>query len=102
MPVRNTTVTAEVGLHARAAAVFVRAVIDSGQPVTIAKPGHPTVDARSLLAVMSQDYECGCAVELAIADESESGALGADEVLEQLVRLLSSQSGKLKDPAAQG
>ncbi|HET7414179.1 MAG TPA: HPr family phosphocarrier protein [Arthrobacter sp.] len=99
MPVRTTTVTAEVGLHARAAAVFVRAVIDSGQLVTIAKPGHPAVDARSLLAVMSQDYECGCAVELAIADDDDSAA--ANEALDGLVRLLSSQSGKLKDPAPQ-
>ncbi|GAB3245976.1 HPr family phosphocarrier protein [Arthrobacter pigmenti] len=99
MPVRTTTVTAEVGLHARAAAVFVRAVIDSGQLVTIAKPGHPAVDARSLLAVMSQDYECGCAVELAIADDDNAAA--ADETLDGLVRLLSSQSGKLKDPAPQ-
>jgi phosphocarrier protein HPr len=99
MPVRTTTVTAEVGLHARAAAVFVRAVIDSGQLVTIAKPGHPPVDARSLLAVMSQDYECGCAVELAIADADNTVA--ANETLDELVRLLSSQSGKLKDPAPQ-
>ncbi|WP_026818425.1 HPr family phosphocarrier protein [Arthrobacter castelli] len=99
MPVRTTMVTAEVGLHARAAAVFVRAVIDSGQPVTIAKPGHPAVDARSLLAVMSQDYECGCAVELATPDEGDTAA--AAEALDSLVRLLSSQSGKLKDPAGQ-
>lgn len=99
MPVRTTTVTAEVGLHARAAAVFVRAVIDSGQLVTIAKPGHPAVDARSLLAVMSQDYEYGCAVELAIADDDNAAA--ANETLDGLVRLLSSQSGKLKDPAPQ-
>lgn len=99
MPVRTTTVTAEVGLHARPAAVFVRAVIDSGQPVTIAKPGHPAVDARSLLAVMSQDYECGCAVELAVADDGDSVA--ANEALDGLVRLLSSQSGKLKAPAPQ-
>lgn len=99
MPARTTTVTAEVGLHARAAAVFVRAAIDSGQPVTISKPGHPAVDARSLLAVMTQDYECGCAVELAIEDENDS--IRANEVLDSLVQLLSSQSGKLKDPAPQ-
>lgn len=97
MPVRTTTVTAEIGLHARAAAVFVRAVIDSGQPVTIRKPGHGAVDARSLLAVMTQDFECGCAVELSISDSSaEPGCHEA--VLDNLVHLLSSQQGKLKDP----
>lgn len=97
MSLRTTTVTAEIGLHARAAAVFVRAVIDSGQPVTIQKPGHPAVDARSLLAVMSQDFECGCAVELSI-DESSTDPGSHESVLDSLVHLLTSQHGKPKDP----
>lgn len=100
MPVRTTTVTAEIGLHARAAAVFVRAVIDSGQPVTIAKPGHSAVDAHSLLAVMTQDFECGSVVELAIDDAKAQPGV-SERVLEELVHLLSSQHGKLKDPASQ-
>lgn len=100
MPVRTTTVTAEIGLHARAAAVFVRAAIDSGEAVTIGKPGHPAVDAHSLLAVMTQDFECGSIVELAIED-SQADAKTCEAVLDELVVLLSSQHGKLKDRAAQ-
>lgn len=100
MPVRTTTVTAEIGLHARAAAVFVRAVIDSGQPVSIAKPGYPAVDARSLLAVMTQDFECGSVVELSVDDaKAEPGV--SEVILDELVHLLSSQHGKLKDAASQ-
>ena len=59
-----------IGLHARPAAVFVRAVTATGLPVTISKDGRPGVDARSLLEVMTEDFECGCQVELAVAAEA--------------------------------
>ncbi len=70
MPVRKAIVTATIGLHARPAAVFVRAVTATGLPVTISKDGRPGVDARSLLEVMTEDFECGCEVELAVAAEA--------------------------------
>ena len=38
MPQQHSFVAAEIGLHARAAAVFVRAVNETGLPVTIRKP----------------------------------------------------------------
>ena len=53
MYTRKATVAASVGLHARPAAVFVRAVNRTGLPITLAKEGMPAIDARSLLAVMS-------------------------------------------------
>ena len=70
MPVRKAIVTAAVGLHARPAAAFVRAVTETGLPVTIRKDGKPGVDARSLLEVMTADFHCGCEVELAVAAEA--------------------------------
>src|SRR6476620_6335500 len=49
LPTEKAVVAAPAGLHARSAAVFVRAVTDTGLPVTISKAGAAKVDARSLL-----------------------------------------------------
>jgi phosphocarrier protein HPr len=67
LPVRNAVVQADVGLHARPAALFVRAVLETGLPVTISRDGRPAVDARSLLEVMTEDFQYGCEVQLAVA-----------------------------------
>ncbi|WP_347107542.1 HPr family phosphocarrier protein [Paenarthrobacter sp. S56] len=69
----SSYVAAEIGLHARAAAVFVRAVNETGLPVTIRKPGGVAVDARSLLEVMTEDFGHGCPVVLEVAQEALSG-----------------------------
>ncbi|WP_200913034.1 HPr family phosphocarrier protein [Arthrobacter sp. Leaf69] len=73
MPVRNAIVKASIGLHARPAALFVRAVHETGLPVTISKDGRPGVDARSLLEVMTEDFHCGCTVELAVSPDAGRG-----------------------------
>jgi phosphocarrier protein HPr len=70
LPVRKAIVEAEIGLHARPAAQFVRAVTDTGLPITIGKEGIAPVDARSLLEVMTADFACGCEVELAVAQDA--------------------------------
>ncbi|MGO4805265.1 HPr family phosphocarrier protein [Arthrobacter sp. 2MCAF15] len=93
MPVRKAIVTAAIGLHARPAAVFVRAVTATGLPVTISKDGRPGVDARSLLEVMTEDFECGCEVELAVAAEALPALCSLTEAqtaLEELGVLLES------------
>ncbi|MGO4590071.1 HPr family phosphocarrier protein [Paenarthrobacter sp. 2TAF44] len=64
---QKSFVAAEIGLHARAAAIFVRAVTETGLPVTIRKPDGPPVDARSLLEVMTEDFGHGCEVLLEVA-----------------------------------
>jgi phosphocarrier protein len=87
-------VTASVGLHARPAAVFVRAVTDTGLPVTIAKAGINGVDARSLLQVMTADFHHGCEVELGVSESALKGAVSrekAEDVLRDLAGLLESQ-----------
>ena len=45
MAQRSAVVASKVGLHARPAAVFVKAVAASGVPVTIAQAGAEPVDA---------------------------------------------------------
>ncbi len=68
MYTRKATVAASVGLHARPAAVFVRAVNQTGLPVTLTKDGTATVDGRSLLEVMSADFQHGTVVEIGVSN----------------------------------
>jgi phosphocarrier protein HPr len=100
MSVRLRYATSRAGLHARPAAVFVRAVLDSGSAVRIgraASAGSSTgswagssagsaagsaagsVDARSIVSVLALDIKAGEAVVLIGDDE---------EVLDRLVALL--------------
>lgn len=93
MPVRNAVVRADVGLHARPAALFVRAVLETGLPVTISRDGRPAVDARSLLEVMTEDFQYGCEVQLAVAPGSipdRSSATDVEAALDGLRAVLES------------
>ncbi|WP_426762876.1 HPr family phosphocarrier protein [Pseudarthrobacter sp. 1G09] len=94
MPSHKAMVTASVGLHARPAADFVRAVLVTGLPVVIAKDGSPGVDARSLLQVMAADFQHGCTVELTVSETALDGpgsAENAAAVLMSLGDLLAAQ-----------
>ena len=94
MPTQKAVVTAPVGLHARPAAVFVRAATETGLPVTIRKAGAGDVDATSLLQVMTADFAAGCEVELSISEAALDGTQSlekAEEALDGLRRLLESQ-----------
>ena len=94
LPVHKAVVSASVGLHARPAAIFVRAVTETGLPVTIRKAGIEGVDARSLLEVMTADFPFGCEVELAVPDGALSGSdtpRDAADALRMLAELLESQ-----------
>jgi len=103
LPVRKAIVTAAIGLHARPAAEFVRAVTETGLPVTISKAGTDAVDARSLLEVMTADFDCGCEVELGIAEEDLPAGRTpseAEDALAGLAVLLAAQAAQTpKAPA---
>ena len=82
MASKDAVVGSAVGLHARPAATFVKAVAEKGVPVTIAKEGGAAVDASSILGVMTLGAGFGDVVTLA------SEADGADAALEELKALL--------------
>lgn len=82
MPKRIVTVASRVGLHARPAAVFVKAASAAALPVTIAKEGKEPVSARSILAVLGLDVRGG--EEVVLEAEGDS----AEDVLEELAQLL--------------
>jgi phosphocarrier protein HPr len=77
------TVGSKSGLHARPAKLFVQAA--AKQPVKVMiTAGERTVDARSMLGVLSLGVNTGGSVTLAAEGE------GADAVLDTLVKLLES------------
>lgn len=87
MYTRKATVAASVGLHARPAAVFVRAVNRTGLPITLARDGMAAVDGRSLLAVMSADFEHGVEVEIGVSPcDADTAAIQA--AVDELALLL--------------
>lgn len=92
MPVRKAIIQAAIGLHARPAAEFVRAVTETGLPVTISRDGRAGVDARSLLEVMTEDFGYGCEVELAVAPGAipAQSPANVEDALEKLRLVLES------------
>lgn len=83
MAKRSVTVASRVGLHARPAAVFVRAATATAVPVTISKRDGPAVSASSMLAVLTLAVGHGDEVVL------HAEGPGAEDVLEELAALLS-------------
>ena len=83
MPEREVTLTNEVGLHARPAAVFSKAAARFSADVTVAKGGQDA-NAKSIMAVLKLDVKKGDTVTIATEGDD------ADETLAELVALLES------------
>lgn len=81
MPERTVVVASSHGLHARPAALFTQTAAAAGIPVKVTK-GDRTVDASSILGVISLGIDHGDEVLLAAEGE------GSDEALERLEALL--------------
>src|SRR4051812_10898826 len=80
---RTVIVASRTGLHARPAALFVKAAADQGVPVQIRVGDGKPVPAASMLAVLS--LGAGHGTEVTLLAEGP----GADEALDSLVALLS-------------
>ena len=83
MPQRSAVIASRVGLHARPAAVFVKAAASTGLDVTIGRPGAEPVAADSMLEVMT--LGAGHGDEVVLTAEGDD----ADRALADLVALLS-------------
>ena len=82
MSERQVTIGSKVGLHARPASLFAKAVKNTGVPVQIAKDGQPPVNAGSLLSLLTLGAEFGNEVTLYAEGE------GADAALDELAAML--------------
>jgi phosphocarrier protein HPr len=79
---RQVRVGSKVGLHARPASLFAKAVKDTGLPIRIAKEGGSPVDARSLLNLLTLGAEHDELVTLSAEGD------GADAALDGLAAML--------------
>lgn len=78
---REVEILNELGLHARPAAEFVRAVQKFQCEVVIRKGGE-TFSARSILEVLMANLDCGCKMTI------EATGADAKEALDKIERLL--------------
>jgi phosphocarrier protein HPr len=79
---RQVRIGSKVGLHARPASLFAKAVARAGVPVQIAKDGQAPVNARSLLNLLTLGAAHGDLVTLHADGES------ADATLDELAAML--------------
>ncbi|MBG6108121.1 HPr family phosphocarrier protein [Frigoribacterium sp. CG_9.8] len=88
MSERTVAVASSVGLHARPASLFSQAAAKVGVPVTLTSAAGKTVNAASILGVLSLGIGHGDVVTLA-ADGDE-----ADTALDALAELLNTDLDK--------
>lgn len=81
MAERRVVIASKVGLHARPAALFVKAVKQTGTPVTIAVGDGPAVDAASILGILTLNASSGDEVLLRAEGDKADAALDALEAL---------------------
>ena len=82
MPERTVTVASSVGLHARPASLFAQAAAKVGLPVRLTSAAGKSVNAASILGVLSLGIGHGEVVTLAADGD------GADAALDSLAQLL--------------
>ncbi len=88
MAERTVTVASSVGLHARPASLFAGAAAKVGIPVTLTSAGGKSVNAASILGVLSLGIGHGETVTLSADGE------GADEALDTLAEVLGTDLDK--------
>jgi phosphocarrier protein HPr len=78
MPERTVTIASSVGLHARPASLFSQAAGKSGAKVTLTSPAGKTVNAASILGVLSLGI--GHGDEVVLATDGDNAETALDEL----------------------
>jgi phosphocarrier protein len=88
MSTRTVTVASSVGLHARPASLFAQAAAKVGVPVTLTSESGKSVNAASILGVLSLGIGHGETVTISAEGD------GADEALDTLADVLNTDLDK--------
>jgi len=88
MSTRTVTVASSVGLHARPASLFAQAAAKVGVPVTLTSAAGKSVNAASILGVLSLGIGHGETVTLSADGD------GADAALDTLAEVLNTDLDK--------
>jgi phosphocarrier protein HPr len=83
MPSQVVTVASTVGLHARPAALLIKASSAAGVPVTIGRVGEPAVNAASMLSVLALGAKHGEELEITVGESAD-----AESILASLVEIV--------------
>ncbi len=78
MAEKTVTVASSVGLHARPASLFAQAAAKVGVPVTLTSAAGKSVNAASILGVLSLGI--GHGEEVTLAAEGDGAAAAVDEL----------------------
>ena len=84
MPERTVTVASSVGLHARPASLFSQAAAKCGVPVTLTSAGGKTVNAASILGVLSLGIGHGEVVTIKADGDGDDAETALDSLAELL------------------
>ena len=82
MPTKTVTVASSVGLHARPASLFAQAAAKVGVPVTLTSAAGKSVNAASILGVLSLGI--GHGEEVTLSAEGDGAQAALDELAEVL------------------
>ncbi len=88
MPERTVTVASSVGLHARPASLFAQAAAKLGVPVTLTSSAGKSVNAASILGVLSLGV--GHGEQVTISADGD----GAEAALDELATVLETDLDK--------
>lgn len=88
MTERTVTVASSVGLHARPASLFAQAAAKAGVPVTLTSAAGKSVNAASILGVLSLGISHGETVTLSAEGH------GSDAAFDALVEVLATDLDK--------
>ena len=85
---QEVTIQNKLGLHLRAAAVFIETANKFPCQVFLRKAGQEKVNAKSIMGIMALGAACGSAVTVVTDGENES------EALEKLTALIQNRFGE--------
>ncbi|MDQ3785365.1 MAG: HPr family phosphocarrier protein [Actinomycetota bacterium] len=84
MPEQEVTLTNDVGLHARPAALFSKKAAGFSSEITVSK-GDRSANAKSIMSVLKLDVKKGDGISISTEGDD------ADEALAELVKFIESQ-----------
>ena len=77
---RTLTITNKLGLHARAASMFVKIASAFASTINVSNP-EKEADGKSIMSMMLLQASCGSEVDICIEGEDETEAMAAIEAL---------------------
>ena len=76
MLTRKLTICNKLGLHARAASVFVKTASAFGAEITVSSP-EKSANGKSIMAMMMLEAACGTDIDVSVTGEDEAEAMQA-------------------------